>query len=156
MRRFIFISLVLLGATSATAQSDQYYRTAVGVKFYPGSVTVKHFIRDDRAIEALGYFWNYGMRVTALYEFHKDIPSVDGLRWYVGPGAHIGFYNKSKVLANYGGVGIGVDGMLGLDYKINNVPLNLSVDWQPSFEFGNNYGNGFSGGWGGLGIRYTF
>jgi hypothetical protein len=51
------------------------------------------------------------------------------------------------------GVAIGVDGVLGLDYKINGAPINLSLDWQPSFTFsGYSY---FEGGWGGLGIRYT-
>ena len=48
----------------------------------------------------------------------------------------------------------GVDGVLGLDYKFNGAPINMSLDWQPSFEFGTN--RGFYGNWGGLGIRYTF
>ena len=49
---------------------------------------------------------------------------------------------------------IGVDGVLGLDYKFNGAPINISLDWQPSFEFGDN--RGFVGSWGGLGIRFTF
>jgi hypothetical protein len=31
--------------------------------------------------------------------------------------------------------------------------LNLSLDWQPSFDFGGN--SGFNGGFGGLGVRYV-
>ena len=89
-----------------------------------GSVTFKHFIRSGRAIEGLGYFWDRGARFTALYEFHKDINDVPGLQWYVGPGAHLGFYNKKKNDAGYGGAGIGIDGVIGLDYKINNIPIN--------------------------------
>ena len=46
------------------------------------------------------------------------------------------------------------DGVLGLDYKFRGAPINMSIDWQPSFEFG--AGRGFVGSWGGLGIRYTF
>ncbi|MGC4099700.1 hypothetical protein [Ferruginibacter sp.] len=53
-----------------------------------------------------------------------------------------------------GGTTVGVDGVIGLDYKLHKAPVNFSLDWQPSFEFGD-YG-GFVGGWGGLGIRYTF
>ncbi|HEY8687835.1 MAG TPA: hypothetical protein VIM07_01270, partial [Chitinophagaceae bacterium] len=63
----------------------------------------------------------------------------------------IGFYNNK-----YGGAtSIGVDGVLGLDYKIPSAPLNLSLDWQPSIEFGNGFNNGFSGNWGGIAIRYV-
>jgi hypothetical protein len=48
---------------------------------------------------------------------------------------------------------VGVDGILGLDYKLKNAPLNFSLDWQPSFNFvGSSY---FESGWAGLGIRYT-
>jgi hypothetical protein len=43
--------------------------------------------------------------------------------------------------------------MLGLDYKLKNAPINISVDIQPSFNFvGASY---FDLGWGGIGIRYT-
>lgn len=100
----------------------------------------------------MGYFWDRGIRITGLYELRYDINDVSGLKWYVGPGAHIGF-NNSK---HGGGTSIGVDGVLGLDYKFSEVPINVSLDWQPSFEFGNNFGNGFAGNFGGIGIRYTF
>jgi len=35
----------------------------------------------------------------------------------------------------------------GPDYKFNGAPINMSLDWQPSFEFDD--GRGFSGSWGG-------
>jgi hypothetical protein len=149
------VILCMIGIGSATAQSNigsHDYKTALGVKFYPGAVTLKHFIKDDAAIEGIGYFWNRGSRITGLYEFHGDISGVDGLKWYIGPGAHVGFYNTKYG----GGSSVGVDGVLGLDYKIREAPIDFSLDWQPSFEFGNNYGNGFSGNWGGLAIRYVF
>lgn len=50
----------------------------------------------------------------------------------MGPGAHIAFYNSKNY--TYGTVA-GLDGVVGLDFKVNNAPLNLSVDWQPSFQF---------------------
>lgn len=159
MRKLILLSLVvtLLSASSAFAQHGDYngsssYTTALGVKFYPGAISIKHFLGDNKAVEGLGYFWSHGFRITGLYEIHGDITDIDGLKWYIGPGAHVGFYSTKYG----GGSSIGVDGVLGLDYKITGAPINLSLDWQPSFEFGNNYGNGFTGGWGGFGIRYTF
>ncbi len=145
--------IILIGSTTASAQSNvgsHEYKTALGVKFYPGAITFKHFIKPDAALEAIGYFWNRGNRVTALYEYHGNINGAPGLKWYVGPGAHLGFYNKKWG----GGTSIGVDAILGLDYKIREAPINLSLDWQPSFEFGDY--NGFTGNWGGFALRYVF
>jgi len=148
------IFILFLVSSSAKAQSNigsHDYQTSLGVKFYPGAVSFKHFIKEKAAIEGLGYFWNRGFRVAGLYEFHNDINGVDGLKWYVGPGAHVGFYSSKYG----GGTAIGVDGVIGLDYKIREAPINLSLDWQPSIEFNGDY-NGFSGNWGGLAIRYVF
>lgn len=149
---FVICILFKANAQSATANSSSY-ATGLGLKFYPTAVTLKHFISEDRkALEFLGYLYNYGSRVAVLYEIHANIPGVDGLKWYVGPGAHLGFYNSKYG----GGATLGIDGVLGLDYKIHSLPINVSLDWQPSFEFGNKFNNGFTGDWGGLGIRYTF
>jgi len=157
----IFGVVMTMCVTTAKSQSmGQTYNTALGAKLWRdgGGITVKHFVGNNNALEGIGYFWNHGTRITGLYEFHFDIAGAPGLKWYVGPGAHVGFYNSGKYYDGYGnGIGgtfIGIDGVLGLDYKFNKAPINLSLDWQPSIEFGD--GRGFWGGWGGLGIRYTF
>ncbi|MEO8711673.1 MAG: hypothetical protein ABI405_06085 [Parafilimonas sp.] len=151
---FVFIA-ASLSAQKADVNSD--YKTAVGIKYYPAAITVKSFIKQNTAIEGLASFWNYGTRFTALYEIYHDINDIDGLKWYVGPGAHLGFWNnkwKDEYPTRDGGVQFGVDGIIGLDYKIKNAPVDVSLDWQPSFTFiGYNY---FEGGWGGIGIRYAF
>ena len=92
----------------------------------------------------------FARRLTALYEFHNDINGAEGLRWYYGGGPHLGFYNSKHY---NGSTLLGVDGVLGLDYKLSGTPLNFSLDWQPSFEFGD--GSGFDG-WGGLAVRIAF
>ncbi len=150
----IFFILVLLmfsvQAQSNSAKSSSY-RTALGVKVWDGAgISFKHFVSGNNALEFIGYFWGQGSRITGLYEIHGPISGARGLQWYIGPGAHIGFYNSK----NGDGSFIGVDGVLGLDYKFSGAPINLSLDWQPSFEFGTS--RGFVGSWGGLGIRYTF
>ena len=143
---------VVLTVSSVNAQNNSSdYKTALGIKFYPTGVTLKHFISPKNALEGIGYFFNYGARITGLYEIHGNINNAGGLRWYVGPGAHLGFYNNKYG----GGTALGVDGVLGLDYKIGLAPLNFSVDWQPSIEFGTGFNNGFTGNWGGIAIRYT-
>lgn len=163
MKRLL-MSLLIVGAVAATADAQNLkssYTTGLGVKLWGdgAGITLKHFVSTNNALEGIGYFWNGGARITGLYEFHADISGAPGLKWYVGPGAHVGFYNSYYYDRNYyngrtSGSYVGIDGVLGLDYKFNGAPINLSLDWQPSFEFGD--GRGFIGTWGGLGIRYTF
>jgi len=155
MRKALLAVIFLLSVVASQAQSkstnSSTYTTALGVKVWDGGgITLKHFFNDRNAGELIGYFWRNGVRFTGLYEIHGDINGAEGLRWYIGPGAHIGFYNSKYGDGSFGGI----DGVLGLDYKFGGAPINVSIDWQPSFEFGNN--RGFYGGWGGLGIRYTF
>ena len=132
------------------------YTTAIGVKVFPGAFDIKHFIKPNAAVEGLAYFWQYGFRATGLYEITGNINTVEGRKWYLGPGAHIGFYN-TKYATDYptrqNGVDFGIDGVIGLDYKIKGAPIDISFDWQPSFNLIGT--NNFEGGWGGLGIRYT-
>jgi hypothetical protein len=155
MRKAVLAAIFLLILSAIQAQSkstnSSTYTTALGVKIWDGGgITLKHFFNDRNAGELIGYFWRNGVRFTGLYEIHGDITGAEGLRWYIGPGAHIGFYNSKYGDGSFGGI----DGVLGLDYKFSGAPINVSLDWQPSFEFGDN--SGFYGGWGGLGIRYTF
>jgi len=149
MRKFFV--LLLLTLTISLAGFTQRkgmgigYTTAIGAKFYPAAFTIKQKIDRNIMVEGLMYFWN-GARVTGLIEWHHNIDGLPGLRWYLGPGAHLQFNEKGN---NY----FGVDGVVGLDWKIKNTPLNISLDWQPSFDFTNN--NNFKGEFGGLGIRYV-
>jgi hypothetical protein len=155
MRTLFFAAIILIASATANAQSKSAtgsdYTTALGVKVWDGGgISLKHFFTEKHAGELIAYFWSHGIRFTGLYEIHGDIEGAAGLKWYIGPGAHVGFYNTK-----YGDGGfIGLDGVLGLDYKFSGAPINVSLDWQPSFEFGNS--RGFVGTWGGLGIRYTF
>lgn len=147
----LLIAMIITVSSVRAQKTGADYTTALGVKFYPTAISLKHFVSDKHALEALGYFFNYGARITGLYEIHNVIPNAGGLKWYYGPGAHIGFYNNK----NGGGTAIGIDGVLGLDYKIPSAPINLSLDWQPSLEFGSFKNTGFVGNWGGIAIRYT-
>lgn len=150
--------LALLTVSRSQAQSmGSEYRTAIGAKFWPGGLTIKHFIRDNRALEGIAYFWGHGFRFTGLYEVHGDINSAPGLKWYVGPGVHIGAYNDHYWRGNDhyedGAASFGLDGVLGLDYKIKGAPIALSVDINPYLEI---LHHPYFNVWGGLGIKFTF
>lgn len=153
MKNLLLLSFVLICflPNSATSQSmSETYDFAIGVKMYPGAITLKKSIGDDKYLEGIAAFWKRGVRTTVLYEVQAPLFDVDGLNWYYGGGAHAGFYNSKYY---EGTTLLGIDGVLGIDFKIKGAPINLSIDWQPSFEFGN--GSGFEG-WGGLGVRIAF
>ena len=158
MKRLFLSSFVILLTMTASSQSMGYtYKTALGVKVWDGGgISIKHFIKPTAALEGILYFWDRNTRVTGLYEYHGDITGAQGLKWYIGGGGHLGFYHyhNDPYYNDNSNVFIGLDGVLGLDYKFNKAPINISLDWQPSFEFGAN--RGFVGSWGGLGVRYAW
>jgi hypothetical protein len=156
MKKILF-ALAILSSTSTFSQeiTTSQYETAIGAKWSAGiALSFKKFLGPTNALEAQTMFFREGIRVIGLYEFHfYNIEGLNGLAWYIGPGAHVGFW-KPKYKAQYGSfVDIGVDGVVGLDYKIPSLPVNLSLDWQPSFGLIGDAG--IQPQFGGLGLRYT-
>ncbi len=153
--------LAILGITISIQAQD--YKSAIGLRLgYPLSVTYKMFISEKAALEFVaGYrntsYWNY-LNVGAYYQHHMPISSVDGLNWYVGGGANVFFWSYDDVFyANndYGSTNFGISGCIGLDYKFANSPINLSVDWIPTFFISSDIYTGFRGDNGAFAIRYT-
>ncbi len=155
----LFFTLVLLMAFFAANSQD--YKSAIGLRLgYPTSITYKHFISEPGAIELFAGFRSYTfyrwINVGGAYEHHKPISGVDGLKWYFGGGASIFLWTYDDgFLDDDGSTSFGLLGVLGLDYKFADAPVNLSADWMPVF-FLNGYGNGFGGGFGAVSARYTF
>jgi hypothetical protein len=147
---------VAIAITANAQATGSAYRTAAGFKFSPAAVSIKHFVKSNAAVEGLATFWKNGARITGLYEWHGPIQGARGLNWYAGLGAHIDAWNE-KYRSSYkaeGHAAAGADGVLGLDYKFNGAPINLSLDWQPSVTFiGGSYSNA---GWLGIAFRYAW
>jgi hypothetical protein len=163
----LFITLaVAFCSTSLTAQST--YDSAIGLRLgSPYSISYKTFLNgSNNAIEVFGSFntnlissnYRWGsIGVGGGYLVHNAIESVDGLQWYYGVGASVYFYFYDSDFAGFADqatIGLGVLGFLGLDYKFEDAPINLSLDWVPLFAF-NGYGKGFGAGRGALAVRYT-
>lgn len=138
----------------------QDYTSAIGLRLgYPTSVSYKQFISTQGAVEVFaglrGYSSYRWVNIGGLYEFHKDIPDVDGLLWYFGGGASVFFWTYDDDFLNPGSTtSIGLLGTIGLDYKFADAPINVSLDWVPVL-FVNGYTSGFSGGYGALSVRYV-
>ncbi len=165
MRKLVLQFALLLGMMMAVSglNAQDYYKSAVGGRLgYPLSLSFKYFLNESHAVEAYvgtrgwsGYRWT---NVSAAYLVHKplELDGVEGLRWYFGGGASVYFwsFDDSFLLDDdYNTTTIGAQAYLGLDYTFEDIPLNLTIDWVPTFFF-NGFGNGFGGGYGTVGVRY--
>ena len=154
MKKLCFlISLILTGS----AIYSQDYQTSAGVRgTFVSGLTVKHFTRQEAALEGILSFGQWGMTITGLFEKHAQAFEVEGLNWYYGGGGHIGTWNDDYPLMSETGDNfvIGLDGIIGLEYKIQEIPICLSADYKPSLNL-----TGYPGFWGyggALSVRYTF
>lgn len=156
MRRLLVTIIITLSVLSYSKAQD--YNTGVGIRgAYFGGLTVKHFLESDKAIEGiLSTRWK-GFSLTGLYEIHNEAFDVSGLNWFYGFGGHIGVWDGKYVYwgredRNY--TVIGIDGIIGLEYSISDIPFSVSVDWNPTINL-----IGYTGFWGdggALSIRYVF
>ena len=136
----------------------QDYQTGIGLRAgFQQGLSVKNFVGDRSAFEGiLSTRWR-GFQVTGLFELHRTFPDVDRLNWYYGFGAHVGFWNGEYPSWGEPGTSytiVGIDGILGMEYTFEEVPVNLSLDWKPAFNI-----IGYQGFWGDAGafsVRYVF
>ena len=141
---------------SVTETKAQSYQSALGGRFGTANgITFKTFVTNNNALDFILNFQSSNnvntFRFTGLYEIHNQINNAAGLKWYYGIGGTLGSY-KPKYYD--GELYASVDGVLGLDYKFNGAPINLSLDWKPAFEVAPN--SGFDSEGFGLSIRFTF
>lgn len=159
----ISLIIVLMISISFTETLAQNYKTGLGLRLGSfNGVTVKHFLNSENAIEGLlSTRWD-GFVITGLYEYQNSLgideaPTFD---WFIGGGAHIGFWDVDNYPDRYdrdfddGRPIIGLDFIIGLEYTFEEAPFSLSLDWKPGFNV-----FGYSHWWGdgaAFSARYTF
>ncbi|MGY6521757.1 MAG: hypothetical protein ACXIUD_08525 [Mongoliitalea sp.] len=157
MKNLLFLVLVVF-MMGLSQESFAQYTTGIGLRAgVSNGLTVKHFISNDAALEGILHTRWGGFVITGLYEVHKDIRDVKGLMWFFGGGAHLGSWNAGARRpwgdGNRSETVVGLSGIIGLDYKFNDVPIGLSLDWKPTFNFS---GQRYWGDEVALSIRYVF
>jgi hypothetical protein len=153
-RSLIILSLFTALTVTAAAQD---YNTGIGFRGGPfNGVTVKHFIKQNGAVEVLLASRWKGFEATGLYEIHHNFGNVDRLKFYFGAGGHLGAYNgKHTGWSDKEGTYpvLGVDLILGVEYSFREVPLNLGFDWKPAYNI---LGSGFVADGAAFSIRFIF
>ena len=127
--RFILASLGLLLAVSRPAAAQKYI-TAAGVRLGGGNygITVQQLVAPRVTIEGIAGLGTREYSGTVLGEYHFGILGPS-LNYYFGAGGHLG-HNKDT------GSFSGLDGIVGVEYKVAFLPIALSFDFKPSLEFG--------------------
>jgi hypothetical protein len=156
------------GTEGNSVEKKYDYKNALGIRAGGTSgITYKHFLNTGNAVEGILGIWQNAIGITGLYEKHQGL-GLEGLKFYYGAGAHFtaetGSYyytthrNAEKPYRyRYGrdGFGVGIDGIVGLDYKIGIVPLAFSLDLKPYLEI-SNYGTIYTAIDPSLGIKIAF
>lgn len=153
-RTLLILVICILSTFAAKAQ----YNKAIGLRGgFSSGITFKAALGDN-AFEIIGATRYRGLNITALYEINNEISPVEGLYWYYGFGAHIGFWNDYTYNPWFDEDGsytvIGIDGIIGIEYVFYAIPLCISLDYKPAFNLIGD--SGFWGDNGALSIRYTF
>lgn len=159
------------------------YSTGIGLRGggYASGLTIKHFVgsKNGVALEALvtTEYKARGARLTLLGEKHKAIADVKGLQFYYGAGFHAGSYQGRYYFADqryyYKGrkgdvylvrgaylsdeetyIAFGADLILGLEYKLEDLPFVIGVDYKPYFDVFNGYTGFYNDA--AVSLRFTF
>ncbi|MBA9078102.1 MULTISPECIES: hypothetical protein [Rufibacter] len=165
--RFIFgLSLLWCCLFSVTQARAQQHGVGIRVGGLSSGISGKYFLNGSAAIEAIigTSFGRKGFHLTGLYELHASALGVPGLQWFYGAGAHIGSYkgryyhdrtykhyydSANKTLAT-----VGIDGIVGLEYQITEIPVSVGIDFKPFLDV--NQDGLFLFPDGALTVRYTF
>lgn len=145
----------------------QYYERSAGLRFGGSSgVTFKQFFTEEQSMEVLLSGRRNGLQLTGIYQFNRplEITLEENLFAYYGIGAHVGYeeFNERIVtltppappvgppfppgnadieFRNQTNFVMGIDAVLGIEYRFLGVPLTAGFDLKPYFSF--------------IGMRYT-
>ncbi|WP_420579974.1 hypothetical protein [Reichenbachiella sp.] len=142
--------LVLLIFSSGFSLAQQYDRSA-GIRLGGSSgLTFKKFIVDEQSIEAIVSNRRSGIQLTVLHVLHQPmhVSFNENFYFYYGVGGHIGSEEHSgidKELSNADPtefeyieknyLTMGIDGIIGIEYRMLSVPITLSLDLKPYLNY---------------------
>lgn len=156
MKKITFVFICTLGSLISFSQNNGgTYNWAVGLKYTPAAISVKHYSEKGDAIEFLLSKYNEGTRLTALLELSPKLNKTGSLRAILGTGAHIGIWdNDIKKNSYIKNPIIGIDFILGVEFKLPNAPFAFQLDYQPAIDLIGN--SDTHKNWGGLTIKYCW
>ena len=168
MKKFflLLLGLMIFTVSHSFAQDNQ---TSLGLRIGPYyGITLKHFLKEDRALEGILATRKGGFSVTGLYEVHTNAFSAKRLKAFGGIGGHINIFDDYRddywrwddddddgvKFGDESYVTAGLDMIIGLEYTFKDLPFSIGVDWKPAINFIGDHG--FSANQLALSIRFIF
>ncbi|MDP4277794.1 MAG: hypothetical protein Q8914_09190 [Bacteroidota bacterium] len=147
MKKLLTLAVVCMALTAtATAQDKGLGLRFSGASEYGAEVSYQQPLQENHRLEAdLGFFDWGGIGLTGIYQWVWKLDDLsEGFAWYAGPGAGLRFGD---------GIGAAIVGQIGIEYTLQDLPLQFSLDARPGIPFGfKDLGYGGAA----LSIRYKF
>jgi len=148
MKKLRILIFVCCGLAGLGKVNGQEYSNALGIRLSTAQATInqsvsyRRYFNENTAVEGLLSF--DPMAIGVIYE--KVYPlGTPGLQWFFGGGGYVAFKGDNVV---------GAMGIVGLDYTLQSVPINLSLDWKPELNIINNVN--FQASAVALSVRFVF
>ena len=136
-----FFSLVVASYTSAQELGVRFGNVTAGNVAIDGIFSTGKFSR----VHADASFGSGGLGVDVLWDFIYRPLGEEAFNWYLGAGPYMWIDDPFW---------LGVAGEIGLEYKFNEVPIALGIDWRPRLAIINTTQFQFEGF--GINVRYVF
>ena len=145
--RLLLIIITGLLFTCSTTDAQNYTRS-LGVRGgFSSGLLYRNYKYDYQARELMLSVYSNGMKITYLFEQFRpaEFKFADENMWLVyGFGAHAGwhvtdhyeifftkYYYENRMIAPL----LGIDGLIGLEYHLQEFPLIFGADYKPFLQF---------------------
>jgi hypothetical protein len=148
MKKTLTFLLFIGLAAGIAAQSPMPYEHAAGIRAgYSSGITYKAFLlHRTNALQADLFYNSHGLNISALYVIHYEPFRKDRWLVYGGAGPFGGEWD--------GDLSLGLTGMIGIEYILRQLPINIGLDWKPMWNIYRNMDYDLLDF--GLTIRYRF
>lgn len=146
MKKLFTVLAVCFAIVATTCAQKQALGLRVGGGSYFGAeVSYQKELSSANRLEADLGLESSGAALTGVYQWVWGLDQIaEGVKWYAGVGAGLRLADN---------IGAGINGQIGIEYTLQELPLQFSLDARPGLYFGNSYGFGAGAA---LGIRYKF
>lgn len=128
MKKILFVAVVAVLA-ALPFQKAEAQNWGVGLRLgWDNGLTLKKYMGANNLDFHLSIH-DGGFMTSGLYEWNQGLGN--GFTLYYGVGASIGAWNNEK---DDVALGLGINGIVGVEWKIPSAPLALSLDWKPTFS----------------------
>lgn len=126
MKKILIVFAVAMMAILPSVNAQNW---GIGGKFgSDNGLNIKKY-QGGTALEGVFAIHKHGFSATGLYEWNKELGS--GFNLYYGLGATLGYWDNDDDESE---LGLGIDGIIGIEWFIPNVPIALALDWMPQFQ----------------------